>query len=702
MACQSSCKTCVVQSLGAGRVPDCAKRVPQHQSLSPWIAAIWTSARIAAVAMGVMIIVSSVWSTTDLMRYEDQASVVALVAEQRLLAKELVVHAVAAADGPGEAESLDRLLATIGGVTANHLHLTNSETGLVDRGAYADILHKLQSGGYEALHTRLMAFVADAQSVAFHLGRGKPVPPELVRSLVSQDAVLQADLAGLVEAFEGAALSNIRRAEMIQLATMLAKLGVLGFIFLQVLRPLVRRMEERNRQLEEARALAVQTATYDSLTGLYNFPAFKERLAGVLDKAKAADQSVAVLYLDLDRFKSINDTLGHVIGDRVLKIAAERLTVAVAHRGFLGRVGGDEFVICLEEGCDTARLEAVLDDILQALRQRIELGNVVIQTSASVGACRYPEDSRDAENIIANADLALYEAKKSGKDRMFVYANILSIRAQERVKTERELREAIERQEIITFYQPQYCLKTGKLVGLETLMRWQHRDHGILSPGKFLDVAETSGLIEPMGEQALDQALACAGRWHAEGRDFGVIAVNLGGRQLAHKDFVQTFATKVAKAGLRPEQIAIEIVETVVFSGNERQLVDQIKRLSSIGFHIDLDDFGTGHASLTHVGALPVTRMKIDQSFVAGIGNDKTKERIIQMCLQLADTIGAEAIAEGIETELQAEFLRAQGCAIGQGYLFARPMSAAALARDVLPQPQALALAAPKLIAISA
>ncbi len=416
-------------------------------------------------------------------------------------------------------------------------------------------------------------------------------------------------------------------------------------------------------------------AHHDPLTSLPNRVLFYDRLEHALQRAQREDQLVAVFFLDLDRFKNINDSLGHPVGDALLQNAGERITHLVRKEDTVARLGGDEFIILIEEVTEAQDAAQLAQKITEAFFAPFVIDGHELHQTVSIGISLYPQDGEDSNTLVRNADAAMYRAKEDGRNDYQFYTSALTAAVFERLTLETALRRALSRDEFILYYQPQYSLITGGLIGAEALIRWQHPDMGLVGPTRFIPLAEECGLIEPIGEWVLRSACLQMQQWLDSGLILDRIAVNVSGLQFQRHDLLATLKQVLNDSGLNPEHLELEITESYIMQKTESaiKVLDEIKQL---GVSISVDDFGTGYSSLSYLKRLPLDKLKIDKSFVRDIPDDPNDEAITRAIVALGQSLQLKVIAEGIETKAQQQFLKAIGCDEGQGYLYGDPLPA--------------------------
>ncbi|PLR80414.1 putative bifunctional diguanylate cyclase/phosphodiesterase [Bacillus sp. V33-4] len=422
-------------------------------------------------------------------------------------------------------------------------------------------------------------------------------------------------------------------------------------------------------QRKQAEKTIQYMAYYDGLTGLPNRNMFKKHLNEVLNERK--NQMLAVLFLDLDRFKIINDTKGHAVGDLLLKLVAKRLGLAVQNDGVVSRQGGDEFIILLED-TDKEKAVNVAQRMLDEFSHSFEINSQEIFVTTSIGISIYPVDGEDEETLLKNADTAMYLAKERGKNNFQFYTDQLHLLSSRKLELENGLRKALEQEQLVLYYQPQVELKTGKIVGVESLIRWQHSDHGFISPDEFIPLAEETGLIVPFGKWVLRKACEQNKMWQQQGYKAIPIAVNISVRQLQDDDFVELVKKVLNETGLDPRYLELEITESIMQNIDRSENI--LNQLKDLGIKISIDDFGTGYSSLSYLKHLPIDGIKIDKSFVDDIINHSNQGAMVKTMIDMGHNLNFTVIAEGIENQEQVAFLEQNDCKIGQGYFYSRPL----------------------------
>jgi diguanylate cyclase (GGDEF)-like protein len=431
--------------------------------------------------------------------------------------------------------------------------------------------------------------------------------------------------------------------------------------------------EELTRREEELSFLA----THDALTGLPNRTLIQDRVEQMIARSRRNQTPVAALFIDLDNFKDVNDTLGHGVGDELLCAVAARLDAVVRDADALGRLGGDEFVVISEELSLAAGPELIAERLLEALEQPFRLGTekeTRVSVAASIGIAM--GDRTSAEELLREADIAMYRAKWDGKNRYVVFETSMQDTVQKRIELEMDLREALENEEFLLAYQPTIDLSDMSPTGVEALIRWEHPKRGVLQPDDFIPLLEETGLITEVGKWVLEQACIQGARWRAAGYPISM-AVNVSGRQLDTDQLVADIEGALSESGLDPAALTIEVTETTLMK-NIEETAHRLTAIKALGVRIAIDDFGTGYSSLAHLQRFPVDALKIDRSFISGLKSNEEGATLIHSLVQLGKALSIETFAEGIEQQHELALLREEDCDSGQGFLIARPLDVAA------------------------
>ena len=426
-------------------------------------------------------------------------------------------------------------------------------------------------------------------------------------------------------------------------------------------------------ELSASRVKIYRMAFYDTLTSLPNRALFGDRLRQMLTDASRRGQSAGVMMLDLDRFKTVNDTMGHPAGDELLRETASRLSACVRAYDTVARLGGDEFAILLPEIRSGDDLGRVATKMLNALNQPFLVDGKEVFISCSIGIALYPSDSAGTDDLLKFADSAMYSAKRSGRNKFRFYSRELTESANERLMLESELRHAIGRGELKLYYQPQVRLGDGTLIGSEALLRWDHPQRGMVQPDRFIGIAEDSGLIVEIGAWVLREACRAACAWNGADKPLHKVAINLSARQFQTGILIDTVCSALEETGCRPEWVELEITESLLLD-EECGALEILKAFRSLGISIAIDDFGTGYSSLSYLARFPIDTLKIDRSFVRGITTDRYSIELVKAIVTIAHSLGYQVVAEGVETEAEAAILQTHGCEIAQGYLYGRPL----------------------------
>jgi diguanylate cyclase (GGDEF)-like protein len=445
------------------------------------------------------------------------------------------------------------------------------------------------------------------------------------------------------------------------------------------------------RRRDEARLNAL--ANYDSLTSLPNRALFHQRLQRSLVHAQRFNEGLVVLFIDLDRFKYVNDTLGHDAGDRVLQAIAGRLKGCLREVDTLARLGGDEFGLLVEQVSDTRFVGNVARKLLKAVAEVLVVDGQEYHITASIGISTYPADGSDATTLLKNADIAMYRAKDRGKDNSQFYAAAMNAHSMARLSLETGLRHALERGEFLLHYQPKVDIASGRITGMEALVRWMRPESGLVSPADFIPLAEETGLIVPIGAWVLKTACERNRAWQLQGMPPLRVAVNLSARQFVQANLVSEVARVLDASGLAPASLELEITESMVMDNPERA-IQTLRQLKSMGIALAIDDFGTGYSSLGYLKRFPIDNIKIDRSFIKDIPHSNDDATITRTIIDMTHNLRLKVVAEGVETAAQLDFLREHGCDEMQGYYFSRPLAEDAFLTLVQAQENRAAIAA--------
>ncbi len=637
---------------------------------------------IAAMAMASYLLLQQMMGAQQ----RDEA-LVSLIAAQKALSQRVVFLANAADD----ANQLDKsaLIASLKEATAafekNYDQLleetaadpmspARNEPGTVENVLFAKPFHlDYFSMGLAANGWRFIS------AVETDLGMDKAGSGYLAGKERAQldETVANATLAGyeaLGKRIDSLASARLDKMLSVHRTLFYATIGIIVLVALFIFRPMSQVILRRTHELVDARNSMAFIAIHDGLTGLHNRAFLTDHFDTLLKSAHRRGERLAVIQLDLDRFKQINDTLGHAAGDYVLVVTAQRMRESCRASDLCVRLGGDEFVMILSGAGSGEDINGVAKRILSRINEPISFQGATVLPGASAGIAVYPIDADNAKDLVVHADLALYSAKKLGGGNYSFFSEELRRELEHRKQLERDLKIAIADRSFSVYFQPQVSLANGTITGVEALVRWKHPERGMISPGEFIPVAEKSGLMAQIGRIIVDKAITEAAEWYKAGISFGRLAINVSGTELREPDFDTFLFDVLDRTGLPPQKLSLEIVESVILDDEKTGIAGKLRLIRAAGIHLELDDFGTGYASLSHVNPNEIDRLKIDRRFVQNINLNGDNSKIVKAITELARGLGISIIAEGAETEAELDSLMSIGCDQVQGYSIAFPM----------------------------
>ncbi|MFD3446671.1 EAL domain-containing protein [Microbacteriaceae bacterium 4G12] len=433
---------------------------------------------------------------------------------------------------------------------------------------------------------------------------------------------------------------------------------------------IVKDITEVKRQQEQINYLAY----HDTLTGLCNRSCFTKKLEQAIEQAKITNEKIAVMFVDLDRFKVINDTLGHNTGDLVLKEVAQRLKKTIASQAGIARLGGDEFTILMRNYQDYTDVEKIAKSVLDAFQAPIEIDGHTLHVTPSIGISIYPDCGEDIISLLKQADVAMYNIKNNGKNNFTIYNENMNQQVQRKLRLEKDLYQALQKEELFLLYQPQIAIQTQQVIGMEALIRWQHPQLGVISPYEFIPIAEETNLVIPIGEWVLREACKQMKQWERMGYTHMKIGVNLSAAEFRQENFIDIVTSALKEIDLHPSYLDLELTERMAMM-NEKETLTKLKQLKDLGIHTSIDDFGTGYSSLAYLSLYPINTLKIAREFITMAENSEEGKAIISTILSMSQALKMSVIAEGVETREQLEFLLREGCPQVQGYYFSKPLN---------------------------
>lgn len=557
---------------------------------------------------------------------------------------------------------------------SSHSALTRGNPGLGVPSDLSDDMRALYFAEPTNIDRKVRAFAGSVDRILDEAG-GKQMVDRAISDLreTATELLLSFDLAAKQYERETArTLSEATLARAAWAGAFLVMLLVQGaFMF----RPLARSMARRTTDLLDAKAKIEHASLHDMLTNLPNRRQCADELEKAIASARRNGRRVAILHIDLDRFKAINDTFGHAVGDAVLVAAARRFERSIRRGDTIARLGGDEFVIIAPIEAEPTEAARIANRILKKMSRPIQCGSNTVTTAASIGISIFPDDETDSEQLLINADIALYRAKDEGRSRVSFFSPDMRRDYEERELIEEDMRRAIAADEFEVYFQPQVRDDTKSVVGMEALVRWNHPEKGLVSAEHFMTVAKASGLIIPIGKRVIDKALSVASAWNEAGFEYGVVSINVAAQQVRDERFVDYLQERMERHRVDANNISVEVVEALLTDKRNDSVGKMIDRLQDLGVTVELDDFGTGYAALNHLKRYKINRLKIDKTFVGAIGTEAQNTNLIKTLVDVARNFEIDVLAEGVETEAQRSFLNALGCMQVQGYQVARPMN---------------------------
>ena len=637
--------------------------------------------RLALLTMAVLLGSSYFALKTALERGRFYAVTFNDINNERVLSQRIVLlsqNTLAATDPVKRQLALSRLEEAVGRLKSIHAELAVLVNENRNRNESAEQVHEIFFGWPNQLDNQIRSLISDAEN----LQRLAIISPQEASVYlapmeeVASSQVLPA-LDEISETYQLQTTDSISRFERIHVTILILSLCLLCLVGMFLFRPLAKQIGQRNRELLAARDEMRQAANHDSLTGLANRDFAIAEIQNVTALQKDGQPvELALLLLDLDDFKIINDSFGHLNGDELLQAAAERMKLVVGNRGMACRMGGDEFLLLISDVGTQSELAALATRVLRRLNRSGPLSEVVNQASASMGIARFPGDGSTAEELLAAADVALYTAKRSGKGTFRFFNEDLQKQLNDYRALEKDIDRAIAEQQFCPVFQPQVDISTGRVTGVEVLVRWHHPERGILRPAEFLSAAAGFGRMPDITRLVLDQAFHTAAEWQKSGIAFGRVGINFSSHDLLWTGIFRSIAQSAVEHGLTYDRISVEVVESVAIDSDNEQSALALYELRRLGIQIEVDDFGTGFASLSHLNRDLFDRVKIDRQFVTGIDDCERERIIVDSIIRLASALNIKVIAEGVETQNEIDTLVELGCQEFQGNAIAPPMPA--------------------------
>ncbi len=634
--------------------------------------------RTALLALVFLTGTSYVILTIALDRSQSESLMYQDISNQRTLSQRIVLlgeHALQTNDEGQRREILAYMQGAMAELTSSHAALSRiiSNQGETDPASRA--LHTLFFGSPVQLNYRVRSLLTNARQLIKHA----PDSPEIAAIYLGpmEEIVIGRILPAMdrvIDIYSRESVNSNAVIEFVHMAILLLSLGVLGAIWMFLFRPLATRIGARTEELVVARDNMRHAALHDGLTGLANRQYAMDAL-NVVTKANS-DRKTAILLLDLDNFKSINDSYGHICGDNLLKSVAARLRLVVGTRGTACRMGGDEFLVLIPNVKEPAEVFAVAEGIIDTLNKPAHIAGRHTKVQTSIGIACHPADGTSCEDILIAADLALYAAKDAGKGVYCMFSRNMENQLHERKQLEQEIDTAISQAEFKPVFQPQVCISTGSITAVEALVRWHHPDRGVLLPADFLDTATDLGKMPQITHLLVEQALSAACQWKKAGVSFGRLAINISAQVLLHPEFVMELTEAADRHAMPFDQISVEIVESVAIDENDTHTMAILEQLRGLGIRVEIDDFGTGFASLIHLNRDLFDRVKIDRQFINDIDKCERSRIIVESIIRLSKALGLDVVAEGMERQEEMDTLLELGCREFQGNAITPPLPA--------------------------
>jgi len=646
--------------------PEYRIRIAYRTALLSMMALLWASFLILTFAMN---------------RGQSESVVFQDIAKQRMLSQRVVLLgqlALRATSDEQKSEILVLMGESLTELESAHTDLAKMIGSQDTKGAVAETLQDVYFSNPTQLDLRMRSLVTNANRFRKFLMTSPDIATLYLGPMeeLASSMILPA-LDRVISIHNGVSQKSTAMTKYVHLALLLLSLALLSVIWQFLFKPLAAKIGMRTMQLQVAHDNLQYAVLHDSLTGLANREYAMTKLQSITEtSAKESPGKLAVLHMDLDNFKSVNDTYGHTNGDRLLELVANRMQAVVGNNGTACRMNGDEFLIILDTLSASETVSGIAGKLLDALNKPANIDGLYSLVQTSIGIASFPEDGKTCEDLLIAADLALYEAKNSGKGTYKFFKENMVVKYNQSKTLEQEIDRAIEERQFQPVFQPQINATSGAIIGVEVLVRWHHPDRGILLPAEFLDAAASLGKMTQMTRIVLEQAFEVAARWLEEGTEFGRIGINFSNQDLLLHGFVDEIAEIAKASGLTCERLSAEIVESVVINNDDTQCMTALMRLRELGIKVEIDDFGTGFATMVHLNRKIFDRVKIDRQFITNIDQSERNRIIVDSIIRLSTALGLGVIAEGMERQEEIDTLMELGCVEFQGNAIALPMPA--------------------------